>query len=132
MSQTDFASRLATLRANNCDQLPTPELAILTRTISRLRDSGIERKCLQQGETAPDFTFINDSNQRSSLYDLVQNGPVVINFFSSANCQVVSTFEVDPPGDSSSSIFDDRNESTGADVADSSNATLATPWEGGA
>ncbi len=91
MSQTDFASRLATLRANNCDQLPTPELAILTRTIARLRDSGIERKCLQQGETAPDFTFINDHNQRASLYDLVRNGPVVINFFRGFWCQYCQT-----------------------------------------
>ena len=79
--KTDFYSKLAELRAITCQMLPTPQLAVLTRLTARLRKCGIARRCLQTGETAPDFNFIDESNNHTSLYKLLESGPVVINFF---------------------------------------------------
>lgn len=57
MPLSAFLDKLAQLRANNCENLPTPELAILTRTVARLRREGLQGKCLQVGETVPDFSL---------------------------------------------------------------------------
>lgn len=77
----EFLDTLAELRANTCDRLPTPQLAVMARLTARLRRSGILQRCLQRGETAPDFTFIDADNNPGSLYALLATGPVVINFF---------------------------------------------------
>ena len=66
--------------------MPTPELAVLTRTTARLRRSGILNVCLQLGETAPDFP-IGDS----TLYDQLADGPCVINFFRGLWCAFCKT-----------------------------------------
>ena len=82
----DFLETLAELRANTCDRLPTPQLAVMGRLTARLRRSGILQRCLQIGETAPDFTFIGTDDNPSSLYALLAEGPVVINFFRGSWC----------------------------------------------
>ena len=81
MTELNFLDKLAQLRATHCDRMPTPEMAVLTRATARLRRSGILQRCLQARETAPDFGFIDHSNQHNSLYKLLRQGPVVINFF---------------------------------------------------
>jgi peroxiredoxin len=90
-SKSDFLSKLAELRAMHCDQMPTPQLAVMTRLTARLRKSGILGRCLQAGETAPDFTFINGQNERASLYGCLDTGPVVINFFRGLWCPYCKT-----------------------------------------
>jgi peroxiredoxin len=81
MSTQNFQDKLAELRSAHCDKLTTPELAALTRGTAILRRSNILEKCLQRGETAPNFTFIGQSNNPSNLYKMLENGPVLINFF---------------------------------------------------
>lgn len=81
MSIQNFQDKLAELRAAHCDKLTTPELAALTRGTAILRRSNILQKCLQTGETAPNFTFIGQANNPSSLYEMLESGPVLINFF---------------------------------------------------
>ena len=83
--------KLAQLRANNCAELPTPELAILTKTVARLRREGLRSKCLQVGETAPDFKFGRDDNKVGNFYSLLERGPVVINFFRGFWCPYCKT-----------------------------------------
>lgn len=88
---TDFLQKMARLRADTCDQLPTPQMAVLARLTARLRRSGILNRCLQIGETAPDFTFIDSDDNPASLYALLAEGPVVINFFRGFWCPYCRT-----------------------------------------
>jgi len=81
MAEQSFLDRLAALRLASCDQLPTPQLAVLTRATARLRRSGMLQKALQVGETVPNFHFIDLDNNQQSLYQLLETGPVVLNFF---------------------------------------------------
>ena len=48
--QSAFQDNLTQLRTNNCENLPTPEPAILNRTIARLRRDEVYPRCLQVGE----------------------------------------------------------------------------------
>ncbi len=91
MTDTRFMDKLARLRASSCAELPTPELAVLTRTTARLRRSGITGKCLQAGETAPDFRFIDLGDNPVRFYDWLKEGPVVINFFRGFWCPYCRT-----------------------------------------
>lgn len=83
--------KLAQLRATSCQELPTPELAVLTRTTARLRRSGISQKCLQAGETVPDFDFIDLNDNHVTFYSLLAKGPVVLNFFRGFWCPFCKT-----------------------------------------
>lgn len=89
--QTDFLDKLAELRSAHCDQMPTPQMAVLVRLTARLRRSGITARCLQVGETAPDFEFARADGARSSLYELLTQGPVVVNFFRGLWCAYCRT-----------------------------------------
>lgn len=91
MAKTSFLDKLAALREASCDQLPTPQLAVLTRATARLRRSGILLKALQPGETAPDFHFIDKNNNQQSLFGLLETGPVVLNFFRGFWCMFCKT-----------------------------------------
>ncbi len=89
MVETSFIDKLAQLRATSCQDLPTPELAVLTRTTARLRRCGILNKCLQSGETAPDFSLVNADGENARLYDLLDRGPVVLNFLGVSGARFV-------------------------------------------
>lgn len=91
MSESSFFDKLAALRHASCDQIPTPQLAVLTRATARLRRSGILQKSLQPGETAPNFQFIDHDNNQRSLYSLLETGPVVLNFFRGFWCSFCQT-----------------------------------------
>jgi peroxiredoxin len=91
MSESSFFDKLAALRHASCDQIPTPQLAILTRATARLRRSGMLQKCLQPGETAPNFQFIDHDNNQQSLYKLLESGPVILNFFRGFWCRFCQT-----------------------------------------
>ena len=92
--KVDFLHKLAELRARTCNALPTPQLAVLTRLTARLRKSGIAQRCLQTAETAPDFSFIDADNNHTTLYRVLEQGPVVINFFRGDWCPYCRT-EID-------------------------------------
>ncbi len=91
MANSSFLDKLAALREASCDQLPTPQLAVLTRATARLRRSGILHDALQPGETAPNFHFIDVDNNQQSLYGLLKTGPVVLNFFRGFWCMFCKT-----------------------------------------
>jgi peroxiredoxin len=91
MARSEFLDKLARLRATNCEELPTPELSILTRTVTRLRRSGLQDKCLKVGETTPDFEFIGPDNSAQSFYSVLEKGPAVLNFFRGFWCQYCKT-----------------------------------------
>ena len=89
--KTDFLEKLAEIRAAHCSQIPTPQMAVLTRLTARLRRSGILKKCVQAGETAPDFSFVDHSGKEDSLYGILAQGPVVLNFFRGLWCPYCKT-----------------------------------------
>jgi peroxiredoxin len=91
MSESSFFDKLAALRHASCDQIPTPQLAVLTRATARLRRSGMLQKCLQPGETVPNFQFIDREHNQQSLYGLVETGPVLLNFFRGFWCRFCRT-----------------------------------------
>jgi peroxiredoxin len=91
MGMDSFIEQLAEVNRENCDQLPTPQLAVLRRAVGALRKSGIVTRCLQTGETAPDFNFINAADEQTSLYELLATGPTVINFFRGFWCSFCRT-----------------------------------------
>ncbi len=91
MTKQSFLDKLAELRAAHCEDMPTPEMAVLTRATATLRRSGILQDCLQTGETAPDFTFIDADNEHKRLYGLLKTGPVVLNFFRGLWCMYCKT-----------------------------------------
>lgn len=91
MTELNFQEKLASLRANTCEQLPTPEWSILARCIARLRRRGFHKTCLQVGETAPDFEFIDRHNTVRRFYDVLQDGPAVLNFFRGYWCSFCRT-----------------------------------------
>jgi len=90
-SKIDLEAKLAALRRAACDDMPTPDLAILTRTTARLRRSGILQRCLQVGESVPNFDFIDGDNVKRSLYNLLTEMPVVVNFFRGFWCPFCQT-----------------------------------------
>ena len=91
MASSAFQDKLAQLRANNCANLPTPELAVLTRTVARLRRQALHTLCLQVGETVPNFKFIDAENVNRQLYEVLEAGPVILNFFRGFWCQYCKT-----------------------------------------
>jgi len=81
MSQSPLQQRLEQLKAITRAKTPTPKMAVRIRTISRLRREGYQTRCTQIGETVPDFQFIDTNNDTQTLYDILEKGPVVLNFF---------------------------------------------------
>lgn len=81
MVDSDLMQKLARLRASHCARLPTPEVAVLSRATARLRRSGILQRCLQPGETVPNFSFKDPQLGPTSLYELLDRRPLVVKFF---------------------------------------------------
>ncbi len=76
-----FAEKLARIKGSLCDKLSTPEMAQMCKVVACLKRTGLVEKSLQQDETAPNFTFVNNKGEQQTLYQLLEAGPVVINFF---------------------------------------------------
>ncbi len=91
MPLSEFMDKLAKIRASYCEDLPTPELAVLTKTITRLRSAGLQDRCLQVGETVPDFDCQLAGAGTKRFYDVLAQGPVVLNFFRGFWCQYCKT-----------------------------------------
>ena len=91
MIVSSFSERLAEMNRENCNQLPTPQVATLLKATAMLRRSGILEKCLQVGETAPDFDVVSCTNDATTLFRLLNEGPVVLNFFRGLWCSYCKT-----------------------------------------
>ena len=91
MTEQTFLDRLAEIRASNCENLPTPEYATLSRTIARLREMNFHERSLQVGETVPDFEFIDSNHSTDNLYRVLDRGPVILNFFRGYWCPYCKT-----------------------------------------
>ena len=70
--------------------LPEEVMGSLTGFIGRLVESGLADKAINVGDKAPDFTLPNVHGEKTRLYDLLNDGPVVINFYRGGWCPFCS------------------------------------------
>ena len=62
-------------------QAPAETLAAIGQAIEGLRQAGITDNSCKQGDTAPVFNLPNVRGENISLSELLDKGPVVINFY---------------------------------------------------
>ncbi len=62
-------------------QSPADKLAVMDRTTKELASSGIVKRCLKDGDPAPDFILLNLCRQSVSLAEMLKRGPVVLSFY---------------------------------------------------
>ncbi len=60
---------------------PKDIIELMGTATEQLRDTGIEKNCLQVGEKAPAITLKDTDNQTIELYKALETGPVVVKFF---------------------------------------------------
>jgi hypothetical protein len=72
---------LQQLKSASRSKLPAEKVAIMTRAVEQLENSGIARIALGSGKTAPEFTL---SDWRGKLYksrELLEKGPLILTFY---------------------------------------------------
>ncbi|MFC4991659.1 hypothetical protein [Rubritalea tangerina] len=62
-------------------QAPEESLTIMHNATAALERSGLADRSIHIGEVMPDFNLIDTEDNFVSLSDLLENGPLVINFF---------------------------------------------------
>jgi peroxiredoxin len=72
------------------EKVPPDVLNTMLDATRRLVDSGIAENSLKVGVKAPDFNLPNPSGNSVSLNDLLQKGPVVLNFYRGGWCPYCS------------------------------------------
>ena len=81
-----FTEELATIRQQGEQSLPSGVYNTFQTNIQDLSRSGILNRSLKVGDRAPDFILPNTSEQDIRLYEVLENGPVVISFFRGIWC----------------------------------------------
>ena len=77
---------IADSQAESLPNIPPEILQTMMQATRDLVGSGIAGKALQVGELAPDFTLLNTRGDVVSLASLLEQGPVVLNFYRGAWC----------------------------------------------
>ena len=74
--------------AQSMQNVPDAFKSVMAQSIAQLRESGIEDRALKTGQQAPDFCLKNQHDESVRLYDLLEEGPVVINFYRGEWCPI--------------------------------------------
>jgi len=77
---------IADSQAESLPNIPQEILQTMMQATENLVASGIAGKALQVGELAPDFTLLNTRGEVVSLASLLEQGPVVLNFYRGGWC----------------------------------------------
>lgn len=72
------------------NDLPKEVMEALTGFIGRLVESGFADQAINVGDKAPDFSLPNVHGNAVKLYDLLKEGPVVINYYRGGWCPFCS------------------------------------------
>jgi len=83
---TLLQDQLDEITANTRNLVQPERMALSERAVAELFGSGIEKKILPVGATAPEFTLPDASGRPVSLADLLAFGPLVIDFFRGRWC----------------------------------------------
>ena len=67
-------------------KVPPDVLDTMLNATRRLVESGIAEKSIKVGEKAPDFNLPNPKGESVGLNELLQKGPVVLNFYRGGWC----------------------------------------------
>jgi peroxiredoxin len=67
-------------------RVPEEVVAILSRELESLAQSGIAQRSLQPGFSAPDFALPDQSGETVRLSQLLERGPVVVTFYRGGWC----------------------------------------------
>ena len=73
--------QMDTFKKSFVEQAPEEALKIMNRAGVQLRDSGLAGQAVKVADKAPDFSLSNTSGTKTSLSELLANGPVVLSFF---------------------------------------------------
>ena len=82
---------LKILNKASCENMAAQDMAVLQRATVMLRKSGITDTCLQVGETVNDFFVMMADGEKHLLSELLQDGPLVLNFFRGFWCSYCKT-----------------------------------------
>lgn len=72
---------LAKIQNEMAEQLPSEILQAFGANLNELIEQKIDQKALTIGDQAPDISVLDTDGKEIKLYDLLKNGPVIINFF---------------------------------------------------
>lgn len=78
--------QLRTIRAQAGKTLPPGVLAMMDRVIADLKARGVELGALRPGLQAPDFALPNQLGRTVSLYETLEQGPVILLFYRGEWC----------------------------------------------
>ncbi|MDH5436212.1 MAG: AhpC/TSA family protein, partial [Gammaproteobacteria bacterium] len=78
------------LMTNFMNQLSGEQQTIVQQEMGKIVSSGLGEKVIKTGSTVPDFSLIDASGNDIRLYELLQNGPVVISFYRGGWCPFCS------------------------------------------
>ncbi len=78
--------RLAEVRAGIEQYVLLESRQINERAIAGVRESGLVEQALAVGETAPEFTLLDQNDNRVSSHALLERGPLIISFFRGRWC----------------------------------------------
>ena len=84
-SQT-LASRLDATAQHFISALPESEKQTVGESLAALQASDVAASAPGTGDTAPDFTLPNAAGGHVRLYDLLQQGPVILSFYRGGWC----------------------------------------------
>jgi peroxiredoxin len=91
MTTTSLQDQLDQITANTRHLVQAERLAISERAVEELFATGIEECILPVGATAPEFSLKNSNGKLLRSSDLLQLGPLVINFFRGRWCSYCVT-----------------------------------------
>jgi peroxiredoxin len=78
--------RLAEVRAGIEQYVLLESRQINERAIAGVRESGLVEQALAVGETAPEFTLLDQIDDRVSSHALLERGPLIVSFFRGRWC----------------------------------------------
>jgi len=61
--------------------VPHEAIEMMHRATAELKASGIEGAALKVGDRAPSFTLFSQDHVQVASYDLLRDGPLLVNFF---------------------------------------------------
>ncbi|MEM8503847.1 MAG: peroxiredoxin-like family protein [Cyanobacteria bacterium P01_D01_bin.1] len=85
-TQTSLASQLESKVKDNREMLPSEAVETMAKATEELGKSGIIDNSLKVGDKAPDFELSDPTGTQVKLSELLQSGPVVINFYRGQWC----------------------------------------------
>jgi peroxiredoxin len=83
---SNLRERIAEYDAAKAERVPAETLAVMADATRALEDLGIIDRSLKTGDRIPDFTLPNHHGVPRRLYDLLDDGVVVLNFYRGGWC----------------------------------------------